>query len=928
MSFSATPQSLEASSPISAPSPNDSQLLSADSAVADSVVEIEHSLLPDLLLSFEKISCPPIKWLAPHTLFVSQNNELSTSEKTFFVSVVTPCYNSAKYLDDYFTSLINQRLNFENSIEVICVDDGSSDNTMEIILQWIQKYPANIRYIYKDNGGAASARNIGMHYANAPWIAFIDSDDTIGKKYFKIAHQELQKNENAFVRMIVCKQLAYIERTKKFEDRHPLNFRFRSQNKRITLKENTSFIQVAQACTMISNDIVKYHEIHAKDDIVPIFEDGEMMAQYMKSMENYDVLLSDKMVYYPRKRISGNSLYTSAMDHESYYISPFRDGMLRTLQEMRKKFGNAPRYVQDAILFSLRQNIRRITSYKKERKLDKQSIKKFEKFASKIAKLIDDSTIMQPYVANFGPVFQFLFLHHFKKSESAPRILHLEYVKHDTLSVKFSYYHSGNAPRIQFFINNEQIEPYATKITSEVFLRNLPVHTEQAWIACNNLSDIISCKAIDSPNPVFIEYENKRIPSGVTVRRLAKASTKKKKHTMTRGGKFLYWLSGFWLYRKRYQDSWVFIDRPDKADDNAEHMYRYMRQTHPENRYYFLLEKDSPHWARLEKEGFNLIPYGSWNHIFALIHCKFLLSSHIGKGANTFLSRSLAPFAKFKFIYFGHGPMKDDLSASLNKFSIDCFTRVTHDEYAYITSPSSPYNLTSAEVVLTGFPRHDALLQGSPVPEKEILFMLTWRKQFAVMQDGGTRRGRDSNFYESTYASSINVFFNSPQLETLLKENGYSITFIPHPNMEQYLDGFQLPAYVKSGKAEDLGGYQDIFRRSAILITDFSSVAFDMAHLKRSVIYYQFDNKAFFSGKHTITKGYYDYRTHGFGPIASTHEDLLQYLGVAINNNAQPEEIYLERIHNTFAHFDTNNCARIYEAIMNLTRPLASRSKN
>ncbi|MBX1598443.1 glycosyltransferase family 2 protein, partial [Campylobacter jejuni] len=98
-------------------------------------------------------------------------------------------YNVEKYLDDFFKSIINQRLDFKSNIYLICVDDGSTDNSANIIKKYQKKYPKNITYLYKENGGQASSRNLGLKYLkendlNIFWVTFTDPDDFLDRDYF------------------------------------------------------------------------------------------------------------------------------------------------------------------------------------------------------------------------------------------------------------------------------------------------------------------------------------------------------------------------------------------------------------------------------------------------------------------------------------------------------------------------------------------------------------------------------------------------------------------------------------------------------------------------------------------------------------------------------------------------------------------------
>lgn len=98
------------------------------------------------------------------------------------VSIIIPVYNTAKYLDKCLTSAINQTL---KDIEIICVNDGSTDNSDEIIKSYMQK-DSRIKYIkFAFNRGVSKARNTAISIAKGEFIGFIDSDDYVDNKYFE-----------------------------------------------------------------------------------------------------------------------------------------------------------------------------------------------------------------------------------------------------------------------------------------------------------------------------------------------------------------------------------------------------------------------------------------------------------------------------------------------------------------------------------------------------------------------------------------------------------------------------------------------------------------------------------------------------------------------------------------------------------------------
>lgn len=115
----------------------------------------------------------------------------------FMVSVIIPVYQGEKFLNQCIDSVLNQT---HEKIEVICVNDGSKDQSLEILREYERK-DQRVRVFSQDNRGQSAARNLALSHAKGKFVVFIDSDDYIGKDYIKELYDEIIKER---ADMVVC----------------------------------------------------------------------------------------------------------------------------------------------------------------------------------------------------------------------------------------------------------------------------------------------------------------------------------------------------------------------------------------------------------------------------------------------------------------------------------------------------------------------------------------------------------------------------------------------------------------------------------------------------------------------------------------------------------------------------------------------------
>ena len=124
-----------------------------------------------------------------------------------------------------------------------------------------------------------------------------------------------------------------------------------------------------------------------------------------------------------------------------------------------------------------------------------------------------------------------------------------------------------------------------------------------------------------------------------------------------------------------------------------------------------------------------------------------------------------------------------------------------------------------------------------------------------------------------------------------------------------HLHHFNIRPEVNILKADAV--YRDVFAESSLILTDYSSVAFDMGYLRKPVIYAHFDTNHY-------AEGYFDYEKDGFGEVEYNLEDTIERLIEYMENDCQLKEEYRHRIDTFFAFDDKNNSQRIYNKIMEL----------
>ena len=141
--------------------------------------------------------------------------------------------------------------------------------------------------------------------------------------------------------------------------------------------------------------------------------------------------------------------------------------------------------------------------------------------------------------------------------------------------------------------------------------------------------------------------------------------------------------------------------------------------------------------------------------------------------------------------------------------------------------------------------------------------------------------------------------------------------------MKTYLDQFDVPAGVSVASYDDVD-VREVLSRASVVVTDYSSIAFNAGDIDVPVVYFQFDADEYYSG-HTERPGYFTYADDGFGPVCATVGDTARAVAATLEEGMAPT--YARRVEETFPLRDGGNCGRVYRAMLETVtrRPLEER---
>lgn len=367
-----------------------------------------------------------------------------------------------------------------------------------------------------------------------------------------------------------------------------------------------------------------------------------------------------------------------------------------------------------------------------------------------------------------------------------------------------------------------------------------------------------------------------------------------------------YFFGYFW----RRKNIWLVYEKfSSYAQDNGYFFFKYCMENLSDaqkKNIYYVIDKRSPDYKKVEKYGKNVIQFMSMKHMMYSVAMKICVASdskpHLYKWRST-PSFILNGINRKEILFLQHGV------TALKKVHSLFGKKGTSPMNYFVTTGKIEQEIAVNELLyteetapITGFARWDALEDKEDKNDRFILVMPTWRSWLEDVSD--------EEFMESDYYNHYTSLLKSPELARILKEGNTRVVFYIHPKFAGYIENFkdlvsENITYIPFGQ-EPLN---ELMMKCSMLITDYSSVCWDVYYLDKPVLFYQFDYD-----KYSVAHGsYINMETSLFGNRSTEEKDLIKDIEHFVNNGFEENEKDRADASKYFEYRDNNNSKRIYE---------------
>lgn len=355
---------------------------------------------------------------------------------------------------------------------------------------------------------------------------------------------------------------------------------------------------------------------------------------------------------------------------------------------------------------------------------------------------------------------------------------------------------------------------------------------------------------------------------------------------------------------------WLVAELKDTCRDNGYHFFKYVKEKHPEQICFYAIDKKSKDYDKI-KHFSGVIQFGSIVYWLLYLSANKNIVTDKGSDPCHMLFSILHKVGLYdNVVFLQHGIISNIIPMFFYK-NTHFRLMMSGSKLEYELLRSQYYGYPENRIKYTGLARYDNLIHYNK-KENQILIMPTWRRWIGRESN---ILGRKKPFTESCYYKKWSHLLNNKEFINYIEQNNLIIKFFPHHQMQKFLESFKTTSKNIDILDEKDNNVQTLLKESALLITDYSSVVYDFAYMRKPVLYYQFDFDEFMS-KH-FQDDRIDYIKNGYGDVCKTEEDLIRHI-INFNEDFELSEKYKKRINTVFLFHDDKNCERIFNEIMKI----------
>lgn len=857
------------------------------------------------------------------------------------ISVIVPVYNNEKYIDQCVKSILNQNFNISR-IQIILIDDGSSDNSFNVIKNYESE---NVIVMTKDNSGVSETRNLGLKLALGKYILFLDSDDYLSRNACKNLFNLFEKNYDDVD--LITYPIIYDVNGRKRKHVRYRNMYYKGTGV-YDLDKDYNLIQ-ATVNVMIKNNFEDNILFEVKQNFS---EDERFDTEHLMKKKKIG-FCKEATYFYRRHTGTANDTITNP-----YYSFETITSYYEYLFNKFEDNGKVPKYIQALYVNNLSWRIKKnvLLPYHYSKKDYDKAIKRI----NNLIKKIDIEVILSlPYMNIFhqmyvmklqGRAFDVCVFENGKYKINCDNACLIESDTVKSTVTRFKVKNNklilnGFLETIVFEVakpnlyleitykNNKQIKKIDLfEDNNSYYCSDIKTNTIYGYKLNIDLTDVkkinfyVVIKGVKVPVIFHFNlfssnrfyFENKRIVYSKKcfnikysniVLELKDALFNIFNHVKGPTSLIYRFLSRFYIKRKKV---WLYCDNNGNID-NAYYQFKHdIKKNDGIERYYVYhssLDKIKDKFTLDEQK--YLLKFKSFKHKMLFIKSDKVLSSFSDLQVYCPFNKGIRWYRdlmRYDFIYLQHGI----LHANLLKMYSKEFTEISKfviSSYFEKNNLIDKYHYDLKDLIQSGMPRMGNKANNSKIKDK-ILYAPSWRKYLIGDLVRNKRRLKEKQFLESAYFKENYKFLHSKQLNDLLKKNNLVLDFKLHPIFKEYSKYFELG----DSKYISLNFEKTDIEEYKIFITDFSSFQFDFVRLKRPIIYFVPDMIEFNAGLHTYRNLDLEYKD-AFGNLCLSENDLLKEIEEITKNKFNPKTLYKKRMDNFF-NIKENPCEFIYNELI------------